>query len=328
LTLSSGTIIQLRWCGGAIGAVPWEGLPMASIGVRQIFVLASVLAAGVVVGCADRATVRYRPGYAPAPAPAVASAPVYRGPSSGGDYWTTPPPGGYSAPVYSQPAATGPCAPPPCAPPPPPPCEPPPCAPPPPPPCGLPCETGVSNWHVRGVIGFPFQFGTDAGTGCNYWGVDVGTTRCNCWGIDAFFRTASCSDDLNQGGIGPTPSPTARVEAVKFDRDGAGEDGGQFNWVGLKATYEHSISPANRIYGWVGAGPEYFWTNDYLHDDDGFGAFVDAGLGWRFASWGALRLGVDLHADYTSVGRQSPSNDGSERWLFTLAPTLGLEIDF
>jgi hypothetical protein len=259
-------------------------------------------------GCVDNATVRYRPSYAAAPA--QASAPIAAGPR------------------YAQ----SPCAPPPCAPPPcaPPPCEPAPCAPPPPPPCGLPCERGVSEWHVRGVIGVPYLFGTDAGHGCDYWGVDVGNTRCNCVGIDAFYRTMTCSDK-RVGAIGPLPSPTSqvnpRVAEARFDRNGFGEDGGTIQFVGVKATYQGSIANS-KIYGYVGAGPEYFWTQKYIDNDSGIGGFAEAGLGWRFASWGSLRLGVDVHGDYTSVTRKAIVDSGESRLLWTVAPIVGVEFDF
>jgi len=31
---------------------------------------------------------------------------------------------------------------------------------------------------------------------------------------------------------------------------------------------------------------------------------------------------------YTSVGRKDPVNDGDNRWLWVVAPVIGLEIDF
>ena len=246
---------------------------------------------------------------------------------------TTHPPPGYfdahAAPAYAPAASTSrgvaaaPCAPPPAAAP----CAPPPCAPPPcaPPPCGLPCELGQSDWHVRVLGGFPFQFGTDPGEGCNYWGVDIGTTRCNCVGFDLFYRGMQCPDDKVSSG--PGNSPTARVIPVHFDRDSFGKDGGTFQFVGVKATYQKSLG-TGRLYGYVGAGPEYFWTQDYLDDDSGFGGFAEAGIGWRFASWGSVRLGLDLHGDYTSVTRKDPANSGDSRMLWTLAPNIGVEFDF
>ena len=187
----------------------------------------------------------------------------------------------------------------------------------------------MSEWHVRALGGFPFFAGTDPGKGCNYWGVDIGTTRCNCVGVDAFWRVMSCSDVLSSSGPGtsPTANGAPRTAAAKFERDGYGEDGGTMQFLGVKVTYEKSIS-GSPIYWYGGIGPEYFWTQSYIDDDDGFGGFAETGLGWRFASWGALRLGLDIHGDYTSVTRKAVSNSGQDRLLWTFAPNLGVEIDF
>ena len=271
---------------------------------RSLLAFLSTLGAAVTAGgCTQGATVRHPPpGYFEAHAapayspggPAVASAP--------GSPCQPPPP-------------VRPCEPPPCAAPP--------CAPP-PSPCGLPCERGESDLHVRVLGGFPFMSGTDAGTGCNYWGADFGTTRCNCVGFDLFYRGEHCPD--HKKSMSPGGGTTSRVVAAHFDRDGFGEDGGTIQFLGVKATYQKSIGGS--MYGYVGAGPEYFWTQDYLDNDSGLGGFAEAGLGWRFASWGSLRLGVDLHGDYTSVTRKSASNSGDSRMLWTLAPNLGVEIDF
>lgn len=270
---------------------------------RSLFVLLSMTGAAVsAAGCADSRTVYLygTPGGVAGPtaaarAPVAACAPVA------------------TAPVCAPPAAA-PCAPAPCAP---------------PPPCGLPCERGEGDWHVRALAGVPFQFGTDAGEGCFYWGVDVGTTRCNCVGYDAFYRTMSCDNDPRS--LGPIPSPTARLAsrpiAAEYDRNDYGKDGGQTHFVGVKATYQRSLGNS-AFYGYGGIGPEYFWTNKYIDNDDGFGGFAEAGIGWKFAPWGSLRAGVDIHGDSTSVTRKDEADSGDSRFLWTVAPNLGLEFDF
>lgn len=272
---------------------------------RSLLALLLLTGAAVSAGCADRRTVYLYGtpgGVASGPAPAY-------------------------APAAPRAAATAPCAPvaqaPVC---PPPPCPPPPCA---PPPCGLPCERGESDWHVRALAGVPFQYGTDAGDGCFYWGVDVGTTRCNCVGFDAFYRTMTCDNDPSS--LGPITSPTAQAASraipVEYDRNGYGKDGGQTQFVGLKVTYQSSFGGSS-FYGYGGIGPEYFWTEKYIDNDSGFGGFAEVGIGWKFASWGSLRAGVDIHGDSTSVTRKDASNSGDSRFLWTVAPNLGLEIDF
>ncbi len=201
-------------------------------------------------------------------------------------------------------AYTTPCAPPPCAPPP---CAPPPCAAPcPPEPCGLPCERCESDWHVRALGGFSFWLGTDAGDNCGYVGADVGRNLCgSCWSIDGFWRGHS----------------------AQFDRDPSGHDGGTWNHVGVKASYERSLG-GGRWFAYGGAGPEYFWTNDYLHDDSGFGVFGEAGIGYVVSRHFRVRAGLDVHGMYTDAGRQSPADDGNSRWLWVVAPVVGLEFDF
>jgi hypothetical protein len=297
----------------------------------------------VATGCSDSSTVYYRPGmnepsaaapayptaaYAEAAPRAMAVAP----PSWTTTDWTQTAPEGYVREVVPTPGPCptpyGACLPvappaPVCAPvacaPEPVPCAPPRCA------CYLPCQNGESDWHARALVGYPFMFGTDSGEGCFYWGVDVGTTRPCCLGFDLFYRGMTCDDGVVS--LSPGLSPTAAGPiAARFDRDGYGKDGGTMQWVGLKVTYQKQIR--GQLYGWGGVGPEYFWTNDYIDDDSGIGAFGEFGIGWKFASWGSVRLGVDVHADYTSVTRKALANAGKSRLLWTVAPTIGIEIDF
>jgi len=226
----------------------------------------------------------------PAPAPGTMPAPM-------------PPPGWTpeSVPVRPAPLVNAPpyCPPPPC---------PPPCAPScPPPACGLPCENGAApGWHVRAVAGLTTWFGTDAGDDCAYFGADFGRSFCNtCWGIDVFWRG----------------------HTAQFERSPVGEDGGMWNHVGVKATFEKSFG-GSRWYGWVGAGPEYFWTSDYLHDDSGFGVYGEAGIGYVVNRNLRIRAGFGVHGMDTDAGRFSPAEDGESRWLWVLAPMVGLELDF
>ncbi len=176
--------------------------------------------------------------------------------------------------------------------------------------CRLPCEDGISMWHARAVFGYALYSGTDAPSHCGYWGVDLGRTFCGCWGLDGFFR-------MNSG---------------RFDRQdplfGLREDGGYFYHVGAKFTWQRSFHNNSRFYYWLGVGPEYFWTGDYLTKDSGLGAYGEIGFGYLVTQNVRLTLGLDVHADHTDVTRFDPANDGQKRWIFTFAPNLGVEVDF
>ena len=173
--------------------------------------------------------------------------------------------------------------------------------------CGLPCENCRWNWRVRVVGGYPFQFGDDAGEACClYLGADFGRNFCGtCFAVEGFFRT----------------------HGEKFDVEGYGVDSGRFNHVGVKAYYERSFNKG-KLYWWVGAGPEYFWTTDYLENDSGFGVYAEAGIGYILSENWRIRAGINMHADYTSVARDLIVDSGKDRWLFTVAPVISLEFDF
>src|SRR5205823_5932146 len=142
--------------------------------------------------------------------------------------------------------------------------------------------------------GWGFNAGDDPGHSCGYWGADLGLNfgpipgaagaggsgaGCGCgrFGVDLFYRNSF----------------------LHFDRTGGNilEDGGTFQSVGIKATYERAIG-SSRFHWYVGVGPEYVWTTDYLHDDTGFGGFAEVGLGYRLSSHLVVRGGVDIHADW------------------------------
>lgn len=182
----------------------------------------------------------------------------------------------------------------------PPPCDP--CA----PLCGLPCEQGIGGWHARVLGGLSMWAGEDPGENCGYLGADLGANLCgSCWSIDGFWRG----------------------HTAHFDRDPSGEDGGTWNHVGVKASYERSLG-GERWFAWGGAGPEYFWTSDYLHDDRGLGVFGEVGIGYLVSRTFRIRAGIDVHGMSTDAGRASSADDGDSRWLWLVAPTIGLEVDF
>ena len=173
--------------------------------------------------------------------------------------------------------------------------------------CGMPCSDGLSMWYLTGVFGRAWQFGDDSGEDCWYWGFDVGRTFCGCWGLDLFYRYHSSQYDRAN-----PPQPT--------------KDGGEFHHVGIKFTYDFPIS--GRLYGWAGIGPEYWWTQGYLDDDDGFGVFGELGVGYVVSRNIRLRAGVNVHGIDTDVTRNSPADDGQSRWLWILAPVIEVEFAF
>jgi hypothetical protein len=172
--------------------------------------------------------------------------------------------------------------------------------------CGLPCSDGLSQWHIRGALGYAFYEGEDPGNECIYWGFDFGRTFCGCWGLDIFYR----------------------YNSTQFPRQGViTQDGGSMHHIGVKATMERSFGKS-RFYWFVGLGPEYFWTEDYINDDSGFGIFAEAGVGYVINQTFRIRGGLNAHALDTDVGRFNPADDGDSRWLFILAPVIELEIAF
>lgn len=177
-------------------------------------------------------------------------------------------------------------------------------------PCWLPCENGISRWHVRGLIGFVTFAGEDPGEDCGYWGVDLGRTFCGCWGLDAFYRWNSGQfDRLNVNG-------------------GIDEDGGDWHHFGVKFTYEGRIGNNPRWTWWAGLGPEYFTTDGYIDDDSGFGIFGELGVSFAVTEAIRIRAGVGIHGVDTDVGRENPIDDGESRWLWIFGPHLGLEFSF
>ncbi len=172
--------------------------------------------------------------------------------------------------------------------------------------CIVPCDPCRPRWHARAVGGFAYWMGEDSGEECAYFGADLGRKFCNsCWSVDAFWRTQS----------------------AQFPRDPSGEDGGTWNHVGVKASHERSLG-GGRWFAWAGAGPEYFWTSDYVNDDSGLGVFAEAGIGYIVNRNWRIRAGVDVHGMNTDAGRRSIADDGDSRWLWVVSPVIGLEFDF
>jgi hypothetical protein len=173
----------------------------------------------------------------------------------------------------------------------------------------LACERGREKAHFRALGGWAFAFGDDTPDSGAYAGGDLGYTFDGCIGIDVFYRYAS----------------------ARFDRQvpaGLLEDGGDTHHIGLKVTYEASLDSSSGLYVWFGIGPEYFWTERYTNNDDGFGGMAELGIGYLLSDDVRARLGVSVHGFSSSAGRLNAVNDGSDRFLWTVAPTLGIEIDF
>lgn len=183
--------------------------------------------------------------------------------------------------------------------------------------CGLPCETGCSQWHVRGVFGQGFFAGDDNGSDCTYFGFDIGSTMGDsCWSFDAFYRAhgGRFNREVTSGVAGG--STTTR-----------GKDGGNFSHVGLKLAFQSSMGNSN-IYWWFGIGPDYFWTDDYIDDDEGFGLYAELGLGFNISRNWRIRAGINVHGMDTDVTRIRPVDDGMARWMWAFAPVIQIEASF
>lgn len=175
--------------------------------------------------------------------------------------------------------------------------------------CGLPCEDGISSWHVRLVGGWPLYEGTDTPDPCSYWGVDLGRTHCGCWGYDLYYRMSGC----------------------KFDREGYADnitrDGGLYHHIGGKLTWETSIA-SSKFYVWTGLGAGYYFTTDFEDDSEGFELYGELGVGYVINQTFRVRVGVNVHGGDTDTGRLSVLDEGRDRWLWLIAPVAELEIDF
>ena len=179
--------------------------------------------------------------------------------------------------------------------------------------CGLPCESGISMWQFGVVAGGCFYFGEDAGEPCSYAGINFGRTFCGCWGLDLFYRWHSgrFERDLPNG--------------QTFDDGTEWPDG--WHHIGIKFNYGRSIS-GSRFYWFVGAGPEYWWTEGYIDDDSGFGIYAEAGIGYRISQNFSVQAAVMAHGMDTEVTRKNPLDDGDSRWMWVVAPTVGVHVHF
>jgi hypothetical protein len=178
--------------------------------------------------------------------------------------------------------------------------------------CGLPCEYGLSMWHVGIAGGFAFFEGDDAPEGCAYWAAEFGRTFCGCWGLGLFYAY--------------TPAEFDRFVAV--GAAGQTVDGGIFHHVGIKFTFEKSIGNS-RFYVHGGLGPEFWWSQDFIVDDEGFGLFGEIGVGYVFNRNFRATLGLNGHLMFDcNTGRYFPADDDEGRDLFIWAPVLGIEVHF
>lgn len=175
--------------------------------------------------------------------------------------------------------------------------------------CGLPCRDGISQWHLRGVVGLVDCTGSDSSDPCSYWGADIGRTFCGCWSWDVFYRYTS-GRFLRE----VAPGTTYR-------------DGGEWHFFGTKVAIERQIA-RSQIYWWAGVGLSYYTTREYLNNDSGISPYGEAGLGWNLGRQWRLRAGVNVHGADTDVTRTQPANDGRSRWLWLVAPVVEAEFSF
>jgi len=159
--------------------------------------------------------------------------------------------------------------------------------------CGLPCCDGISQWHVRGVLGRAYFEGSDKAKDCTYYGLDIGRTFCGCWGWDLYYR-------YNSGRFTREPTPGATFQ-----------DGGEWHHIGTKITLERPIA-GSRVYWWTGVGGGYFKTDKYIANDDGPEVFGEAGIAYVLSRNWRVRAGVNVHGMDTKVTRRLPANDGTK----------------
>jgi len=173
----------------------------------------------------------------------------------------------------------------------------------------LACDRGRGSWHFRARGGYAWWLGTDSGSAGAFAGGDLGYTFGDCWGVDVFYRYSSTRFSRTMGGI-------------------TFQDGGDIHFTGLKATYESAVSRYSDWFFWAGLGMGWVKTRRFANDDSGFGILGETGVGYLLNNSARIRLGVNIDALFTSVGRRLPANDTASRWLTAVAPTLGLELDF
>ncbi len=173
----------------------------------------------------------------------------------------------------------------------------------------LACERGRGQWHLRAKSGWAWWFGSDSGDSGAVAGADLGYTFDGCVGVDVFYRFAATRNDRTTGGT-------------------TIEDAGDFHFLGLKATYESQITSTGPWFFWAGLGGGYQWSARFMNNDTGFGLLGDAGIGYLASRNIRIRFGVQIEALLTSAGRNDPIDDGTKRWLTSVAPTLGVEFDF
>lgn len=169
--------------------------------------------------------------------------------------------------------------------------------------------TPKASWFVRPVGGYAWRLGSDSGDPGLYAGVDLGHRAVSGWGIAAGYRWAEATFDRLQPG-------------------GWLEDGGGWHHVGLKAVFEKPPCNGRGFYFWSGLGAEYVMATDYEGDANGWGAFAELGVGYAVSERFRLLCGVNAHATRTAAARYDPADDDTERWIFTIAPVLGVELDF
>lgn len=180
--------------------------------------------------------------------------------------------------------------------------------------CGLPCMQGISEWHVRAILGRALFAGDDPANDCTFAGVDIGRTFCGCWGLDLYYRYNSGTFD--------------RVGFTNAAGDIINRDGGHFHHVGLKVTMERGFNRNSRWFWWAGLGAGYFWTEDYVDDDEGAEVLGEAGIGYVISRNLKLRAGVNVIGMDTSVGRKNIADLGKDRFLWVIAPLVELEFTF
>ena len=167
----------------------------------------------------------------------------------------------------------------------------------------------ASVWHVRAGGGATFGvLGMDPPDPGPTAGADVGVTFARGVGVDAFYRA-----DVVRFRLADDPDLT--------------KDGGTLHHVGVKLTYETPRTPGRPLGMYAGAGPTWTFTDGFAATSSGLGVHGEAGLSLDLGARWRVRVGAELRAFASDVGRNVAADAGRDRWVYTVSPVVFLQFD-
>ena len=164
-------------------------------------------------------------------------------------------------------------------------------------------------WHVRVGGGATFGvLGIDPPDPGPTGGADVGVTFASGIGVDVFYRA-----DVVRFRLADDPALT--------------KDAGTLHHVGAKCTYETPRGPGRPLGLYVGAGPVWTFTDGFATSSRGLGVHGEAGLSLDLGARWRVRVGAELRAFESDVGRNVAADEGQDRWVYTVSPVVFLQFD-